>query len=273
MAAVATLELINDNEESPARQYWVEDDTSPGDVAVSESAAMAAVAAVAPASIDGVAGNWMRRQQLNDYFWRITLSYSRQLRKLTPLSSSTYIRGFQFRAKPRRYFVGAPTAKAPSTIPDLPNNLAGFEWQGEEFVHRGVLVTPPSVADTVKFVVPNASYSSTYISLVQAMCVDPGTWNNATFNGRAAGTVCLVAATITQRDDSAYAVQLGFGYRGLDTVSLGGDTLNLYGCDVVEFLQKPKTITVGSIKFSVPTAAGAYQYRFPQTADLNTLII
>ncbi|TWT35314.1 hypothetical protein KOR34_02040 [Posidoniimonas corsicana] len=273
MSAVATLELINDSEEAPSRTYWVEDDADPGGATVSESAAMAAVLAVAPASIDGAYAGPLSRQQINDHYWRVSLSYSRRLRYLTPLQAATEIRGFQFRAKPKRYEVGAPVAKAPSVAPDLPDDLVGFDWQGSEYVHRGVLVTPPSIADTVRFIIPNTAWTGTYISLIQAMCVDPGAWNSAPFQGRPAGSVCLVAASIQQRDDASYAAQLGFGYDAGFSYTFLGDTLNLQGGDQLQLIKRTKTVTVASRKLVVPNVRAAYQLRLPPRADLNNLIL
>ena len=271
MTAIATLEVINDSEDSPVRTYWVEDDTDPGGAAVSLSEATTAVENVAPAAINGADPGAFRRQQISDFYWRISVPYlARQLRPLTPQDTGTFIDGCQFRAKAFRYFEGDPIDTLPNGAPSS-EGLIGVERIGQENVHRGKLVTPPAIARTRRIVLTNAQVSSTYVSLVESMCVDPGTWNSLPIFGRNAGTVCLVAVNLSQRDDDSFSAFFGFGYRPESSVTVGDETVSLQGSDFIGGFTRKQVITVAGQKITTPKPVIVYQYRLQNFADLNTL--
>lgn len=269
MAVTVTLERIRGSEDNPSRSYYVEDDAG---AAVTEDAAIAAVAAVAPASIRGAeALASMQTNQLTDYAWRCVQPYSlRQLRPLTPLGTGQTVDGCQFRAKAFRYFDGTPFATEPTGAPSL-EGLVGLKAVGQDTEHQGYLVTPPSIARFRRITLTNTQVSSTYVSLVESMCVDPGTVNSAPIFGRAAGQVCLVAANLTQSSDDTFSAYFGFGFRTNRTIDVNGETMNLNGFDFVQYLRRKKTITIAGKKVITPTVAAAYQYRPQNYADLNTL--
>lgn len=275
MAAVVEEELQRDSENQPTKVYWVEDDAG---AALSFEDAQTAVLAVAPSSIDGATVTDARREQISDFVWRFTLSYSvRQLRPLkqppTNAGTASYEDGFQFRAKRTVYKFAEPISTTPAGAPDL-QGLIGFQKVGADREHAGLAVDPPPVARYRKYAFSNAQVSSTYLSLVEAMCVGPGVANSAPIFGRGVGEVCLVSANLVRRDDSSLSAYFGFGYLETKTYSIGNETVDVKGGQTLYAPFTKRVVSPTPIlgkKIIIPFPLAAYVYQLRPTGDLNNL--
>lgn len=164
MAVRATLELIQDSEGSPARSYFVDDDNEPPNT-VSLTEALAAVASVAPAVVDGASAYDIRREEISEYAWRITVVYgARILGPLRPLGVGEDRSRFNFSARPfwvQRAPVANSYAKSPIVAADIGGLIMTTANAFVRSIGRTISPPQPNLGRTV--VVAASSISPAFV--------------------------------------------------------------------------------------------------------------
>lgn len=134
---------------------------------------------------------------------------------------------------------------------------------------EGEHLQPPEEVFTLSYKCEDEVITGDYQLLVESLC---GKVNNASFRGRAAGSVMLVRATGGRDTSKTWHIEFGFGYIANATSIPVGDNITVSakdGFDLLWAYHSPKKDETSFRANQQPTAA--YVVRVFYRADLNTL--